>query len=139
MPTTTSTNPTPLSGSAILPQRDTSQPAEWTSEIFRPSPVQMLMDSSDAIGSQESRGGNSPSSLPVGVDLFGRPVYRANPSVQPANAKAGKTTVTFGRCFTASSASENLQRFLESRLKQRLDTDGSTEYSLTWKRKVTPA
>ena len=41
--------------------------------------------------------------------------------------------------FSGSSESANLNCYLESRLRQQLESTGSTLYSLTWKKKATPA
>lgn len=93
------------------------------------------------ISSPESADGITPSSLPAGPpsDLFGRPLSPASRSAAPGGSKGSGTTVTFGRSFSGSSASAALQRSLENRLKQVFDTDGSIEFSLTWRRTVTPA
>lgn len=48
------------------------------------------------------------------------------------------TLVTSGLIGHDSSASADLQRFLESRLMTRLDTAGSTLFKLTWKGRTTP-
>jgi len=85
--------------------------------------------------------GISRSNLQAGrqADLFGAPVSPVSRSVRPEKVKGAKTSVTCGRSDSGSSESANLSAFLGSRLKQRLDTDGSIEFSLTWKQKVTPA
>jgi hypothetical protein len=46
--------------------------------------------------------------------------------------KAMPTNDTSGPLFTASSPSATLQRSLESRLRARMDVNGSPEYALTW-------
>ena len=43
------------------------------------------------------------------------------------------TSATFGPLFTASSPSADLQRCLASRLRARMDVNGSPEFALTWK------
>ena len=48
------------------------------------------------------------------------------------------TTGTFGRTFTGSSASADLQSFLENKLLARTRSLGSTLYKLTWKGWITP-
>ena len=73
------------------------------------------------------------------VDLFGRVVARANPLAQQATGGALPTSVISGPPGSISSASVALQLSLVSRLKQRLTTDGSTLFKLTWKEKTTPA
>lgn len=49
------------------------------------------------------------------------------------------TSGTFGHPSTGSSKSAGLQSFLESRLRARLSTLGSTLYKLTWKPWITPS
>ena len=63
----------------------------------------------------------------------------ANLSAPPVNNKVSPTIVTCGLSGSISSASAALQSSMESRLKQRFGTDGSMEYSQTWKEKTTPA
>jgi hypothetical protein len=64
---------------------------------------------------------------------------RANRSRKPGAAKAQPTSVTCGPSGSGSSASACLQSSLESRLRVRLASGGSTLFSLTWKERVTPA
>ena len=56
----------------------------------------------------------------------------------PVPEKGPMIPATFGQSGLTSSASADLQRFLESRLKQRLSTDGLILYKATWKTRVTP-
>ena len=85
--------------------------------------------------------GATPCALPDGprTDLFGRAVAPANPSAQPVPGVALQTSGTFGLPGSTSSASADLTLSLVSKLTQRLDTEGSTLFNLTWKEKVTPA
>jgi hypothetical protein len=73
------------------------------------------------------------------VDLFGRVVAHANPSAPQATKKEPPTSAISGPSGSISSASAALQLSLVSKLKQRLDTAGSTLFKLTWKEKATPA
>jgi hypothetical protein len=73
------------------------------------------------------------------VDLFGRVVAHANRSAPQATKKAPPTSATSGLSGSISSASAALQLSLVNKLKQRLDTAGSTLLKLTWKEKITPA
>ena len=73
------------------------------------------------------------------VDLFGRVVAHASPSAPQATKKELPTSATSGLSGSISSASAALQLSLVSKLKQRLDTAGSTLFKLTWKEKITPA
>ena len=68
----------------------------------------------------------------------GREVAPVPALVQQEKAKGLMTLVTSGRNGFGSSASAALQRSLESRLMQRLDTAGSTLWEWTWKAKATP-
>ena len=85
--------------------------------------------------------GATPCALPDGprTDLFGQAVAPANLSAQPVQGGALQTNVTFGLSGSTLSASAALTLSLVSRLKQRLTTDGSTLFKLTWREKVTPA
>ena len=73
--------------------------------------------------------------LPDGltINLYGREAALANPSAPQESASAPPTSVICGQSSTASSRSAVLQSSLENRLRQRLDVNGSPEYSLTWK------
>lgn len=73
------------------------------------------------------------------VDLFGRVVAHANRSAPQATKKEPPTSATSGLSGSISSASAALQLSLVSKLKQQLDTAGSTLFKLTWKEKTTPA
>ena len=73
------------------------------------------------------------------VDLFGRVVAHANRLAPQATKKAPPTIAISGPSGSISSASAALQLSLVSKLKQRLDTAGSTLFKLTWKEKTTPA
>ena len=63
----------------------------------------------------------------------------ASHSASPAAAKAPPTSATSGRPGSGSSASAALQSSLESRFRARLDMAGLTPFSMTWRRKATPA
>lgn len=101
----------------------------------------MFGDSSESTCSAGSGAGSTRLNLPVGPPSVpsGRGRARASRSRQPAAGRERKTSDTSGRKCPASSASVALQSCLESRLKARFGTDGSMEYSQTWKRKDTPA
>jgi len=73
------------------------------------------------------------------VDLFGRVVAHANRLAPQAIKKAPPTSAISGPSGSISSASAALQLSLVNKLKQRLDTAGSTLFKLTWKEKTTPA
>ncbi len=67
-------------------------------------------------------------------DPCGRDRALASHSVPPATARALTMRDTCGLLFAGYSPSADLQRSLASRLRLRLDANGSLEYSLTWKR-----
>src|SRR5215204_3139734 len=100
----------------------------------------MSEDMTARIFSPGSEAGTSPSTLPDGgTDLFGLEAVPASPSVSPAWARQAMTNATCGLRGHLSSPSAVLEQSLVSRLRQRLDGAGSTLFSLTWKRKATPA
>lgn len=68
----------------------------------------------------------------------GRGRARVSRSAVPAKAWGSLTPVTSGPSSRASSASARLQSSLESKLAARLVGCGSTLYTTTWKRTVTP-
>ena len=98
-------------------------------------------DSHNVISSLVSADGPMPCVSQDGptTDLFGREVVPASPSAPPARARRPMTSATCGLAGFLSSASAVLQSSLESRLRRQLDGAGSMLFSLTWKRKATPA
>lgn len=71
------------------------------------------------------------------TDLFGPVPVRANLSARQAKALGLMTSGISGQPSTTSSASDALQKSLESKLRARMQTLGSTLYALTWKPWVT--
>jgi len=98
-------------------------------------------DSPSAISSPESVSGHTRFDSLAGltIDLFGPVPVRANLSARQAKALGLLTSGTFGQLGHGSSASAGLQSSLESRLRARTSTLGSTLFKLTWKRWVTPS
>lgn len=98
-------------------------------------------DSPSAISSPESADGRSRFVVPDGpmIDLFGPVPHRANLSPRQAKDLGFLTSGTFGRISTGSSRSADLQKSLESRLRAKMSTTGSTLFNLTWKPWVTPS
>jgi hypothetical protein len=64
---------------------------------------------------------------------------RANLSARRATERGLLTSGTYGRPGSISSTSATLQRSLVNRLKQQLNTDGSTLFKMTWKESITPS
>lgn len=91
--------------------------------------------------SPESVDGHEHSDLQTGttLDLFGLEAVPASPSARPAKKPANQMSGTFGRIGQGSSASQDLQRSLENKLRQRLPLAGGMMWPMIWKRKVTPA
>ena len=86
---------------------------------------------------------SSPGSV-AGPSPCGGPDSKALPESGPApvpvsrfraleSDRATPTSATFGPLFTRSSPSGDLQRCLASRLRARMDVNGSPEFALTWK------
>lgn len=73
------------------------------------------------------------------IDLFGQVPARANLSARQAKELRLLTSGTSGPLLTTSSASENLQSSLESKLRARTLMTGSTLYTLTYKPWITPS
>lgn len=68
-------------------------------------------------------------------DLFGQAVVRVSRFRLRAKSKALATNGTFGPSGFASSESVNLSLCLGSRLRARLDTNGSPGFTLKWSRR----
>lgn len=90
---------------------------------------------SSAISSQGSGDGPSPC---VGQDSrecreSGRGPVRVSRFRARESDRGTPTSATFGPLFTVLSPSVVLQRCLESRLRARMDVNGSPEFVLTWK------
>ncbi len=94
-----------------------------------------------AISSLALASGHMGFGAPAGlmIDLFGPVPARANLSARQAKELRLLTSGTYGLPSTTSSPSAVLQSCLESRLRARLSTLGSTLYTLTWKPWVTPS
>ena len=94
-----------------------------------------------AISLPGSAAGVTPSDSPDGpmTDLFGRAVVPVSPLVVRESLGGGVIRAIFGQRGISSSASAALQSSLVSRLRQRLDTDGSILFAMTWSEKATPS
>ena len=71
--------------------------------------------------------------------LFGPDPALANLSARQAEEQGKLMSGTSGRTGTTSSASANLQQYLESRLQAKTASAGSTLYRLTWRQRDTPS
>lgn len=105
------------------------------------SDVQIPLFTSDATSSEGSEAGSTLCNLQDGrkIGQSGLEVAPANRSRQQANRKGKKTKDISGLKCSGSFGSAALTQFLVNKLKRRLDSVGSMEYSQTWKQKVTPA
>lgn len=73
------------------------------------------------------------------TDPSGPAAARANLSARQVKEQGSMTSGTYGPRSTTSSKSVALQQSLESRLRAKTQTLGSTLYKLTWKPWVTPS
>lgn len=98
-------------------------------------------DIPNAISSPGLESGRMPCVSQAGqmIDLSGPALVHANLSPRQARALGLLTSGTFGQLGTGSSRSAALQRSLESRLRAKTDSLGSTLYKLTWRERATPA
>jgi hypothetical protein len=94
-----------------------------------------LFDSSEPTSLVESAAGSLPCSSPDGrkTSKSGQGRARVSRSQTAEAAKVRTTNGTSGLSFEGLSPSAALQRSLESRLRARLDVNGSPEFALTWK------
>lgn len=95
----------------------------------------------NSIPSTEFQDGHSLCELPDSqkIENVLRRPYPVSRFHRPENAKASLISATSGRLFSSSSRSECLNRFLVSRLIQRMAALGSPEYNLTWKVSDSPS
>ena len=98
-------------------------------------------DTLNATSSLESESGLTPFDDLVGqtTDLSGLEAVRANLSPAQASRLGLLTSGTFGQLSIGLSNSSALQCSLESKLRARLSSLGSTLYKLTWKPWITPS
>jgi hypothetical protein len=139
--TTTSTTASLPPGCASSSETGSSQPGTLTSGTSSLSSLPTSPATSPATSSPASGDGPTRCDSPAGpmLDLFGLAPAHASHFPQPAKAKASRTRATFGRRGLGSSESAALQSCLESRLRARLGSSGSTLFRLIWKRQATPS
>jgi len=114
---------------------------EKSTEDQLPTYKQMTFeDSRNAIFLPGSEDGRSPCNSQDGARIVpsGRDLVPVSRSAKRASKKGKTTNGISGRRCSGSSASVSLSQCLVSRLRQQLDTDGSTEYRTTWREKITP-
>ena len=97
--------------------------------------------SPSATSSQGSASGPTPCDPQAGpmTVLFGREAARASLSAAQVAEAGLMMSGTSGRIGITSSASASLQSSLESRLRAKTASVGSTLYQLTWKPRATPS
>lgn len=141
MLTTTKMTPSPQRGSETSSERGSSRQEMLTSGQSPMCKPTTSGATRNVISSRGLADGLSRCDKPDGLttDLFGRAHAHANPLAQPGRARRSQTNVTFGLSGFLSSRSADLQQSLESKLKRQLDGVGSTLFSLTWRKKATPA
>src|ERR1700761_3840890 len=107
---------------------------------FRMSDLLTLKASPNAISSQVSEGGVTPSGLPAGLmkSPCGQVLVHANLSAHQARALRLMTSGTYGPIGIGSSNKGLLPSFLESKLKDVRGSNGGIWSRQTWKRKTTP-
>ncbi len=93
-----------------------------------------------ATSSQELASGATHSGVRDGTmtDRSGRDPVRASLSAGQAKERGLLTSGTYSQTGSTSSASADLQRSLENRLRVKTALVGSTLYKLTWKERATP-
>ena len=98
-----------------------------------------LTDTHSAISLQVLESGPTPFGSQAGqmIDLFGQVPVRANLSARQARELGLLTSGTYGPHSSTSSKSASLLSSLESKLRAKMQTLGSTLYALTWKPWVT--
>ena len=113
----------------------------WTRGILQMSQQMILPGMINAISSPGSAFGVMPCASQDGrtIGRSGPDRAHANRSARPAKEPGLPMSVTSGRSFPGSSASASLQQFLESRLRAKTASPGSTLYNLIWRVRVTPA
>ena len=105
------------------------------------SPLQTWKDLHNVISLPESEGGPLHSSwleYQQALDS-GQDHHLASRLVMPVNLSDLTTNDILHQSLSGSSESADLSLFLGSKLKRQLENTGSTLYSLTWKKKATPA
>ncbi len=108
------------------------------SETSKKSKAATLQATGACISSPALAAGPTPLNSPGGqqTGLFGPEAVPASLLARQAKGKVKRTKDTSGRCSFGSSASAALQRSLVNRLQVMMDTDGSPEYEMTWRKRA---
>ncbi len=122
-------------GSGNSSEKDSSLSAKLTSATSKRSKPKNSAASNSATSSPGSEAGPTPFASPAGptTNPSGPPAVPVSRFRARESNKAMPTNDTCGPLFTNSSPSASLQRSLESRLRARMDVNGSPEYVLTWR------
>jgi hypothetical protein len=109
-------------------------------EVSKTCTLSTLPDTPNAISSQESAVGPTPSASLDGLTPVPviQPRVLASLSARQAKAAGCLMSGTYGQPSSTSSNSLDLTLSLESKLQAKLDSRGSTLFKLTWKRRATP-
>jgi len=126
-------------GSEISSPLDTSREATLMSAQLSMFDLTTCGPIVSVTSSPASGDGATPYGSPDGttLDLFGQEVVPANRSPRLEKTPVARTSGTYGRIGSISSASADLGSFLARMLLRRLDGAGSTLFSEIWRRKVT--
>jgi hypothetical protein len=129
------------SGCATLLQRGISRPELLMNDLSKTLHPQTSLDLLSATSLLASGCGASLCEKLDGLttDQCGQDLAPASLSARQALELGLRTQDTFGRASPGSSRSANLQSSLESKLRARLSSLGSTLYTLTWKPWNTPS
>ena len=104
-------------------------------------PRPILRDTPNAISSQESASGHTPSDKPDGrtTEKSGQGQPHASRSAQRVKGKEPRTSGIYGLSSFDSSEVGDLASSLANRLQAKVGLLGSTMYRLTWKVRTTPS
>ncbi len=135
-------NPTRPTGSSACERQIRLLPDEWRDGACASLPHTSTCEAtSKHTSSPASADGATRCASPASetISPSGQEAARANHFLPPDEEKDSMTTGTSGPPGSISSASAALQSSLESRLRARMRSGGSTLFSLTWKERATPA
>ena len=122
-------------------EQDTSRQASLTDAALWTCDPETYEGSPSATSSPESESGHTRFAEQVGemIAVYGLDRVLANLSARQAKALGLMTSGISGPTGSTSSSSASLRSSLESRLRARTDSLGSTLFTLTWKQRATPS